>query len=56
MKKCALVLILIYACSLLPACSWVGETAGKVSAKMERKSNDVEAGYKRGYEQEKNKN
>lgn len=37
------------------SCSWVGETAGKAHAKIERKTQSVESGYHRGYEEEKAK-
>lgn len=54
MKQCMLFLIIILACNTY-GCSWVGETAGKVSAKMERKSDDIQEGYKKGYKEEKAK-
>jgi hypothetical protein len=43
-------------CLALPAgCSWVGQTAGKAQAKIERKADDLEQGYQKGYEEEKAK-
>ena len=39
----------------LASCAWVGETAGKAQAKIERKTQAVESGYQRGYEEEKAK-
>ncbi|GAB1410780.1 hypothetical protein MASR1M90_19340 [Desulfovibrionales bacterium] len=36
-------------------CSWVGQTSGKVQAKLERKAQAVTDGYHKGYENEKNK-
>lgn len=36
-------------------CSWVGQTAGKTQAKIERKTNDLEQGYHKGYREEKSK-
>ncbi len=52
-----LVLLLVFAAPVISgSCSWVGRTAGKVQAKMERKADDVESGYQQGYEQEKAKN
>ena len=36
-------------------CSWVGRTAGKASAKIERKVDDVQQGYKDGYKEEQTK-
>lgn len=38
---------------LFTGCSWVGRTAGKASAKIERKADAVEQGYKEGYNEEK---
>jgi hypothetical protein len=34
-------------------CSWLGQTAGKAQAKIERKVNAVEQGYEEGYKNEK---
>lgn len=36
-------------------CSWAGRTAGKAQAKIERKADDVQEGYHRGYKEEKAK-
>lgn len=36
-------------------CHWVGRTAGKAQAKIERKVDSVERGYDEGYSQEKRK-
>ena len=36
-------------------CSWAGRTAGKAQAKIERKADDVQDGYHRGYKEEKAK-
>ena len=40
---------------LLGGCSWMGRTAGKAQAKVERKIGSVEEGYHEGYSQEKAK-
>lgn len=37
----------------LSGCAWVGRTAGKAQAKIERKANDLEQGYQQGYGDEK---
>ncbi len=53
-KNIAVLLLLAIAFSLpVSGCSWVGRTAGKVQAKLERKVGDVESGYHQGYEEEK---
>jgi hypothetical protein len=36
-------------------CSWVGRTAGKASAKIERKADAVQQGYNDGYKEEQKK-
>jgi hypothetical protein len=36
-------------------CSWVGRTAGKAQAKIERKATTVEESYHQGYREEKKK-
>ncbi|MBD8894990.1 hypothetical protein [Desulfovibrio desulfuricans] len=36
-------------------CSWVGRTAGKASAKIERKVDAVQQGYNDGYKGEQKK-
>lgn len=47
--------LLCILCVAVTGCSWVGQTAGKAQAKIERKTQDLEQGYHRGYEQEKAK-
>ncbi len=54
MKTVALCAIAIFL-STTCACSWVGRTAGKAQAKMERKIESVEHGYKEGYASETKK-
>lgn len=39
----------------MSACSWMGRTAGKAQAKMERGASNMEQGYNQGYEDEKAK-
>lgn len=41
--------------TLNTGCSWVGQTSGKVQAKLEQKAQAVTDGYHEGYEKEKNK-
>lgn len=53
MKILAAALIATFFFSL--GCSWVGRTAGKASAKIERKVDDVQQGYKDGYKEEHTK-
>ena len=40
---------------LSTGCSWLGKTAGKTQAKIERKVDAVERGYGDGYKEEKAK-
>ena len=40
---------------VVSGCSWVGRTAGKAQAKIERKATTVEQSYHQGYEEEKEK-
>ncbi|MDR2124250.1 MAG: hypothetical protein LBP38_04610 [Desulfovibrio sp.] len=49
---CIILLSLSFAAG---GCSWMGKTAGKAQAKIERKANEVEQGYHRGYTEEKKK-
>jgi hypothetical protein len=56
MKRYIHYIILMLFCFSLTGCSWVGESAGKIQAKMERKGNALEQGYEEGYEKEKTKN
>lgn len=53
MRILAAALIAIFFFSF--GCSWVGRTAGKASAKIERKVDAVQQGYKDGYNGEQNK-
>lgn len=53
--KVAPIAIICMACIALSGCSWVGQTAGKTQAKIERKAQDLDAGYHKGYEAEKAK-
>jgi len=43
----------LMACLLNQGCSWVGETAGKAQAKIERKVDAMQQGYEDGYKNEK---
>ncbi len=52
MKIMAACLIALF---FLPGCGWVGRTAGKATAKIERKVGSVEQGYKEGYREERKK-
>jgi hypothetical protein len=53
--KRTLFLIFGMFCALMAGCSWMGQTAGKAQAKIERKAQDLEQGYHKGYEGEKAK-
>lgn len=55
MVYCLRIFLMIAVIAGLTSCSWVGETAGKAHAKIERKTQSVESGYQRGYEEEKAK-
>ncbi len=48
-------LVLFAFAIITTGCTWVGQTSGKVQAKMERKTQAVKDGYDKGYEEEKNK-
>ncbi len=50
-------ILLVGVCAVIfcTGCSWVGQTAGKVQAKVERKTGAVEDGYHQGYSDEKAK-
>ena len=50
-----LAVVLVAALFFSFGCSWVGRTAGKASAKIERKVDDVQQGYKDGYKEEQAK-
>ena len=54
MRAVALCLIAVFL-STSCACSWIGRTAGKAQAKMERKADAVQQGYKDGYRSESKK-
>jgi hypothetical protein len=54
--RTALLCMLSVSCLVLSGgCSWVGHTAGKAQAKIERKADSLEQGYQKGYEEEKAK-
>lgn len=55
MIYCIRILLMTAVIAGLASCSWVGETAGKAHAKIERKTQSVESGYQRGYDEEKAK-
>ena len=57
-KSCrpfVLVLLAVFAIAAASGCSWMGRTAGKAQAKVERKVDAVEQGYDKGYKEEKAK-
>lgn len=54
MKRIA-ISILCMLCVVVTGCAWVGKTTGKAQAKIERKAQDLEQGYHKGYEDEKAK-
>ena len=53
MLCCAL--LAAFALGAVSGCSWMGRTAGKAQAKVERKADAVEQGYHQGYNEEKAK-
>lgn len=53
--KRIVILICCMLCALMAGCAWMGQTAGKAQAKIERKAQDLEQGYNKGYEEEKSK-
>ena len=56
MKFCLPLLIAVLALGAsMSGCSWMGRTAGKAQAKIERKADDLESGYHQGYNAEKSK-
>lgn len=55
MKKTLIIVMLMTVALSSTACSWVGRTAGKVQAKVERGADDMQSGYKEGYHEEKAK-
>ncbi|WCB47062.1 hypothetical protein [Nitratidesulfovibrio vulgaris] len=55
MYQRALAILLILSFGAASGCSWVGRTAGKVQAKIERKTDAVEKGYNDGYSGERQK-
>ncbi|SHN61770.1 hypothetical protein [Desulfovibrio litoralis] len=50
-----LLLVVFSIMCLTSACSWVGKNTGKAVAKVERKVDSLEQGYKDGYQQEQKK-
>ena len=48
-------LLLAISVIFFSSCAWMGETAGKAQAKIERKADNVQEGYHRGYKEEKAK-
>lgn len=55
MKLLSSFLVFCLLCVGVGGCSWMGRTAGKAQAKLERKAQAVEDGYHEGYESEKAK-
>lgn len=56
MKQKNLILFLVLGFTLIfGGCSWMGKTAGTISAKMEQGVSDTKEGYHEGYEKEKHK-
>jgi len=48
-----IVILCLIGLILSTGCSWVGKTAGKAQAKIERKADALERGYEEGYTEEK---
>lgn len=57
MKNIYIYLIILTLCisTGLGGCAWMGRTAGKAQAKIERHAGETEDGYHQGYEAEKGK-
>ncbi|MDR1686253.1 MAG: hypothetical protein LBR82_07430 [Desulfovibrio sp.] len=52
MKKLGVLCMVLLLGISAGGCSWMGRTAGKAQAKVERKAHDLERGYHQGYEEE----
>ena len=55
MFKNIIVAVFIFIFLFSSGCGWLGRTAGKAQAKIERKTEAVIDGYKEGYANEKQK-
>lgn len=55
--KTSIIFLIMVLCAtfMFSGCSWAGRTAGKAQAKLERKADALEHGYKQGYGSEKSK-
>lgn len=52
-KKCCMLVCIIMTLSVVSACSWMGETAGRAKAGVENSVENTKEGYEKGYEMEK---
>lgn len=50
-----LLVLLALTAAAIGGCGWMGRTAGKAQARIERGSERLEAGYEQGYKEEKAK-
>ena len=55
MKKALMAVLIVFLGFSLPACAWMGRTAGKAKAKIERKTDEIDRSYHQGYANEKSK-
>jgi Sec-independent protein translocase protein TatA len=55
MKKILATLLIALLGFSLSSCAWVGRTAGKAKAKVERNVGDMDRAYEQGYTDEKRK-
>ncbi|MDR0826407.1 MAG: hypothetical protein LBN33_00810 [Desulfovibrio sp.] len=53
MKRLAVLFVICALGATLGGCSWMGRTAGKTQATIERKAGEVEQGYHQGYKEGK---
>lgn len=52
-KRCGAIVLMLAALSLVNACSWAGETAGRAKAGVENAIDNTKEGYQKGYEEGK---
>ncbi|MDR2573122.1 MAG: hypothetical protein LBC94_02040 [Desulfovibrio sp.] len=55
MKKSLMAVLIVLLGFSLSACAWMGRTAGKAKAKIERKTDEIDHAYHQGYANEKSR-
>jgi hypothetical protein len=55
MKRVFAVFLIATVCFSVSGCAWMGRTAGKAKAKIERKAGEMDRAYHEGYAGEKKK-